>query len=203
MGLNFTESEDSTEVVAFVSPDKARFFTLSAEHFFGVEDIFIDVRNVSGLLCIITRCRWIVMFQFFNKFTIIWYLLQVIPQYGTVVVYASRITDTPGPDNHTLKVGPAGDLFSRTPDKWSGECFSIGHLCISNGKHSDFSTISTFMLIKLNSNTFRHKTPHLEIILYLAFFFLKGKDKRCNCSFQTFVLVGTFTRQLAVNYDGS
>ncbi|PFX28087.1 Collagen alpha-1(XXII) chain [Stylophora pistillata] len=75
MGLNFTESEDSTEVVAFVSPDKARFFTLSAEHFFGVEDIFIDV----------------------------------IPQYGTVSVYASRITDTPGPDNHTLKVGPAGE----------------------------------------------------------------------------------------------
>ncbi len=44
MGLNFTESEDSTQVVAFVSPNKARFFTLSAEQFFGVEDIIIDVR---------------------------------------------------------------------------------------------------------------------------------------------------------------
>lgn len=75
MGLNFTESGDTTEVVAFVSPNKARFFTLPAEHFFGIEDIFIDV----------------------------------IPQYGTVSVYASRITDTPGPENHTLKVGPAGE----------------------------------------------------------------------------------------------
>lgn len=43
MGLNFTESKDSTEVVAFVSPNKARFFTLPAELFFGVEEIFIDV----------------------------------------------------------------------------------------------------------------------------------------------------------------
>jgi len=75
MGLNFTNAEDTTEVVAFVSPNKARFFTLSAEHFYGVEDIYIDV----------------------------------IPQYGTVTVYASRITDTPGPDNYTQKVGPAGE----------------------------------------------------------------------------------------------
>ena len=44
MGLNFTNAEDTTEVVAFVSPNKARFFTLSAEHFYGVEDIYIDVR---------------------------------------------------------------------------------------------------------------------------------------------------------------
>ena len=33
---------------------------------------------------------------------------QVLPQYGTVSVFASRITDTPGPDNYSLKVGPAG-----------------------------------------------------------------------------------------------
>lgn len=32
----------------------------------------------------------------------------MIPQYGTVSVYASRITDTPGPDDYTQKVGPAG-----------------------------------------------------------------------------------------------
>ncbi len=44
MGLNFTDAGDTTEVVAFVSPNKARFFTLSAEHFFGVEDIYLDVR---------------------------------------------------------------------------------------------------------------------------------------------------------------
>ncbi|XP_078359694.1 uncharacterized protein LOC144644146 [Oculina patagonica] len=75
MGLNFTDAGDTTEVVAFVSPNKARFFTLSAEHFFGVEDIYLDI----------------------------------IPQYGTVSVYASRITDTPGPDNYTQKVGPAGE----------------------------------------------------------------------------------------------
>lgn len=75
MGLNFTNTDDTTEVVAFVSPNKARFFTLSAEHFFGIENIYIDV----------------------------------IPQYGTVTVYASRITDTPGPDNYTQKVGPAGE----------------------------------------------------------------------------------------------
>ena len=36
------------------------------------------------------------------------YLLQILPQYGSVSVYASRITDTPGPDNYTQKVGPAG-----------------------------------------------------------------------------------------------
>ena len=46
MGLNFTNTGDTTEVVAFVSPNKARFFTLSAEHFFGVEKIYIDVRGV-------------------------------------------------------------------------------------------------------------------------------------------------------------
>ena len=46
MGLNFTNTGDTTEVVAFVSPNKARFFTLSAEHFFGVEKIYIDVRSV-------------------------------------------------------------------------------------------------------------------------------------------------------------
>lgn len=45
MGLNFTNTGDTTEVVAFVSPNKARFFTLSAEHF-GVEKIYIDVRGV-------------------------------------------------------------------------------------------------------------------------------------------------------------
>ena len=45
-----------------------------------------------------------------HEVTSIRYLLQVIPQYGTVSVYASRITDTPGPENHTLKVGPAGTL---------------------------------------------------------------------------------------------
>lgn len=75
MDLNFTISEDDTEVVAFVSPNKARFFTVSAEHFFGVEQIFIDV----------------------------------VPQYGTVTVYASRLTETPGPDNYTQRVGPAGE----------------------------------------------------------------------------------------------
>ena len=46
MGLNFTHTGDTTEVVAYVSPNKARFFTLSAEHFFGVGDIYIDVRTV-------------------------------------------------------------------------------------------------------------------------------------------------------------
>ena len=46
MGLNFTNTGDTTEVVAFVSPNKARFFTLSAEHFFGIEEIYIDVRGV-------------------------------------------------------------------------------------------------------------------------------------------------------------
>ena len=49
MDLNFTISEDDTEVVAFVSPNKARFFTVSAEHFFGVEQIFIDVSRFSDL----------------------------------------------------------------------------------------------------------------------------------------------------------
>lgn len=34
----------------------------------------------------------------------------IIPQYGTVSVYASRVTDAPGPDNYTQKVGPAGKL---------------------------------------------------------------------------------------------
>ncbi|KAL9984710.1 hypothetical protein ACROYT_G007036 [Oculina patagonica] len=80
MGLNFTDAGDTTEVVAFVSPNKARFFTLSAEHFFGVEDIYLDI----------------------------------IPQYGSVSVYASRITDTPGPNNYTQKVGPAGYNSSDT-----------------------------------------------------------------------------------------
>ena len=46
IGLNFTNTGDTTEVVAFVSPNKARFFTLSAEHFFGVEKIYIDIRGV-------------------------------------------------------------------------------------------------------------------------------------------------------------
>ena len=46
MGLNFTHTGDTTEVVAYVSPNKARFFTLSAEHFFGVEKIYIDVRGL-------------------------------------------------------------------------------------------------------------------------------------------------------------
>ena len=46
MGLNFTNAEDTTEVVAFVSPNKARFFTLSAEHFYGIRDIFIDVSDL-------------------------------------------------------------------------------------------------------------------------------------------------------------
>lgn len=46
MGLNFTNTGDTTEVVAFVSPNKARFFTLSAMHFFGVEKIYIDVRGL-------------------------------------------------------------------------------------------------------------------------------------------------------------
>lgn len=50
MGLNFTHAGDTTEVVAYVSPNKARFFTLSAEHFFGVGDIFIDVRTVFFVL---------------------------------------------------------------------------------------------------------------------------------------------------------
>lgn len=36
------------------------------------------------------------------------FLLQIIPQYGSVSVYASRITDTPGPENYSQKVGPAG-----------------------------------------------------------------------------------------------
>ena len=38
----------------------------------------------------------------------LWYSLQIIPQYGSVSVYASRITDTPGPENYSQKVGPAG-----------------------------------------------------------------------------------------------
>lgn len=52
MGLNFTDAGDTTEVVAYVSPNKARFFTLSAEHFFGVEDIYIDVRTFL-VLCVL------------------------------------------------------------------------------------------------------------------------------------------------------
>ena len=51
MGLNFTHAGDTTEVVAYVSPNKARFFTLSAEHFFGIGDIYIDVRTVP-ILCV-------------------------------------------------------------------------------------------------------------------------------------------------------
>ena len=50
MGLNFTHDGDTTEVVAYVSPKKARFFTLQAEHFFGLEDIYIDVRGLCELL---------------------------------------------------------------------------------------------------------------------------------------------------------
>lgn len=45
--MNFTNTDDSTEVVAYVSPDKARFFTISAEHFYGVKVIYIDVRTIS------------------------------------------------------------------------------------------------------------------------------------------------------------
>lgn len=75
VGLNFTTSEEDTEVVAFVSPNKARFFTIPAAQFFGAGQIYIDV----------------------------------IPQFGTVTVYASRIFETPGPDNHTQSVGPAGE----------------------------------------------------------------------------------------------
>jgi len=52
MGFNFTHAGDTTEVVAYVSPNKARFFTLSAEHFFGVGDIYIDVRTV--FFCVVT-----------------------------------------------------------------------------------------------------------------------------------------------------
>ena len=46
MGLNFTTSEDDTEVVAFVSPNKARFFTIPAEQFFGAGQIYIDVSRI-------------------------------------------------------------------------------------------------------------------------------------------------------------
>ena len=46
VGLNFTTSEDDTEVVAFVSPNKARFFTIPAAQFFGVGQIYIDVSRI-------------------------------------------------------------------------------------------------------------------------------------------------------------
>ena len=46
MGLNFTTSEDDTEVVAFVSPNKARFFTIPAAQFFGAGQIYIDVSRI-------------------------------------------------------------------------------------------------------------------------------------------------------------
>ena len=46
MGLNFSTSEDNTEVVAFVSPNKARFFTIPAEQFFGAWQIYIDVSRI-------------------------------------------------------------------------------------------------------------------------------------------------------------
>jgi len=55
--LNFTHTGDTTEVVAYVSPNKARFFTLSAEHFFGVRDIYTDVRTISVFRVLnITSC---------------------------------------------------------------------------------------------------------------------------------------------------
>ena len=63
--------------------------------------------------------------------TRLWYLLQVVPQYGTVTVYASRITDTPGPDNYTLKIGPAGNLFNLTlqgvKDANATKFFTLAH----------------------------------------------------------------------------
>ena len=36
------------------------------------------------------------------------FVLQVTPVYGTVTVYASRVTRTPGPDNYSLIVEPQG-----------------------------------------------------------------------------------------------
>lgn len=65
MGLNFTESKDSTEVVAFVSPNKARFFTLPAELFFGVEEIFIDV-SMFLIFRFLTIRRWVIIIHFFK-----------------------------------------------------------------------------------------------------------------------------------------
>ena len=63
--------------------------------------------------------------------TRLWYLLQVVPQYGTVTVYASRITDTPGPDSYTLKIGPAGNLFNLTlqgvKDANATKFFTLAH----------------------------------------------------------------------------
>ena len=63
--------------------------------------------------------------------TRLWYLLQVVPQYGTVTVYASSITDTPGPDNYTLKIGPAGNLFNLTlqgvKDANATKFFTLAH----------------------------------------------------------------------------
>ena len=48
LGLDFTHTANETEIVAYVSPGKPRFFTLPADLFFGVADIYIEVsRNGS------------------------------------------------------------------------------------------------------------------------------------------------------------
>ena len=72
MGLNFTHDGDTTEVVAYVSPKKARFSTLRAEHFFRLEDIYIDVRGFCELLKIPVQVEVEGSFQYYIDSWEVW-----------------------------------------------------------------------------------------------------------------------------------
>ena len=47
MGIDFTQTENETQVVAYVSPGKARYFSLPADLFFGAKDIYIEVKEMN------------------------------------------------------------------------------------------------------------------------------------------------------------